>query len=130
MTDRDAERIKSRIGELRVMRPDDAVWQAGLDRLEKLFSDQYDRRLPLPYMFPCNPFSPSTDVSRRVLVEWDIRYHCPTLEVDLNTMRGDWHRLRTDGPDDERDGLDISGDTPDWQWVVRRITILARVKQE
>jgi len=91
--------------------------QAGLDWLGRAFDRYYPEDLPLPYLYPTEEGG--------VQAEWTLGPQETTLEIDLSTHRGQWHRLNLDTDEDEVKDLDLD-DTEAWSWVAEQLQHMER----
>ena len=83
----------------------------GLDWLAATFDRHFPNDLPLPYLYP----TPKGGVQ----AEWSLSANEISLEVDLVTHHGAWHRLEmnTHADDVQKLKLDDNG----WDWIVAEI---------
>jgi len=108
--------VAARIDELRLLR---AGWINGggkafdtkeLDRLISAFTTHYPEDLPLPYIFPTE--------SGGIQFEWRLETSAPEIEIDLNTLRGEWL---------SKDKATIELSTPEgWIDLANRISALVK----
>ena len=80
---------------------------AGLDWLAAAFTRHYPADAPLPYTYP----TPEGGVQ----MEWSLGVQEISLEIDLETGQGWWHRLDMSTTDDAEQDLTL--DAAGWQWL-------------
>lgn len=90
---------------------------AGLDWLAEAFARQYPEESPRPYLYPT--------AEGGVQAEWSFECWRVSLEINLKSHRGNWFALdlETDSAEERELRCD---ETPDWQWLVRRIHDMSR----
>jgi hypothetical protein len=98
-----------------------ALSAAGLAWLAQAFEHHYSDELPLPYLYPTEEGG--------IQLEWSIASHEITLEIDLETHAGEWHRL------DRQTGKDVSGswdlDNPEhWSTMIKDLQLVIAEGQE
>lgn len=84
----------------------------GLDWLTETFDRYFPDDLPLPYLYP----TPEGGVQ----AEWSLSANEISLEVDLVTRQGAWHRLDMNTNADDARTLNLD-DFEAWTWVVVEI---------
>ena len=84
----------------------------GLDWLAAGFDRHFPDDLPLPYLYP----TPEGGVQ----AEWSISENEISLEVDLVTHHGAWHRLKVNNQADDVQELNLDDDNG-WAWIVAEI---------
>ena len=84
----------------------------GLDWLAATFDRHFPDDLPLPYLYP----TPEGGVQ----AEWSLSANEISLEVDLVTRQGAWHRLDMNTNADDARKLNLD-DVKGWTWVVEEI---------
>jgi hypothetical protein len=87
----------------------------GLQWFAESFESQFPSRLPLPYLYP----TPTGGVQ----LEWSIKGREISLEIDLNTGRGEWHALNLETDEAEESVLDLRPNDG-WDSVIARLTTL------
>ena len=83
----------------------------GLDWLAAGFDRHFPNDLPLPYLYP----TPEGGVQ----AEWSLSENEISLEVDLVTHQGTWHRLEMNTHADDVQELKL--DDNGWAWIVAEI---------
>ncbi|MBI5015495.1 MAG: hypothetical protein HZB55_08380 [Deltaproteobacteria bacterium] len=88
----------------------------GLDWLARCFDLHFPEDIPLPHMYPTTEGG--------VQSEWSLGTNEVSLDVDLGTHRGEWHRLNlsTDAEDSRSLNLELEAD---WTWLGEQIRRLA-----
>ena len=89
-----------------------ALSETGLKWLKNELDKHYSDELPFPYIFPTP--------QGKILLEWKIKRHSISLEIDLENKTGDWHLLNIDLNFEATKQLNLS-DPSQWQWVIREI---------
>ena len=84
----------------------------GLDWLATGFDRHFPDDLPLPYLYP----TPEGGVQ----AEWSLSENEISLEVDLVTHHGAWHRLKMNNQADNVQELNLDDDNG-WSWIVAEI---------
>ena len=84
----------------------------GLDWLATGFDRHFPDDLPLPYLYP----TPEGGVQ----AEWSLSENEISLEVDLVTHHGAWHRLNMNNQADDVQELNLDDDNG-WAWIVAEI---------
>lgn len=84
----------------------------GLDWLAAGFDRHFPDDLPLPYLYP----TPEGGVQ----AEWSLSENEISLEVDLVTHHGAWHRLKMNNQADDVQELNLDDDNG-WAWIVAEI---------
>ncbi len=84
----------------------------GLDWLAAGFDRHFPDDLPLPYLYP----TPEGGVQ----AEWSLSENEISLEVDLVTHHGAWHRLKINNQADDVQELNLDDDNG-WAWIVAEI---------
>ena len=84
----------------------------GLDWLAAGFDRHFPNDLPLPYLYP----APEGGVQ----AEWSLSANEISLEVDLVTHQGAWHRLDMNTNADDTRKLNLDG-VEGWTWVVAEL---------
>lgn len=92
-----------------------AMPAAGLDRLAAGFEKYYPEELPLPRIYP----TPTGGAQ----LEWTLGSNEVSVEVDLVTGAGEWHRVDISSGRDEMDSLDLTT-SPGWAILRGRIARL------
>lgn len=89
----------------------------GLDWLAETFRLNYPDDAPRPHLYPTEEGG--------VQAEWSLAHWRVSLEINLQTRCGNWFalNLETDDVDERQLRCD---ETPDWQWLVRRIHDLSQ----
>ena len=90
---------------------------AGLDWLAAAFTRHYPQDAPLPYTYP----TPEGGVQ----MEWSVGNQDISLEIDLATRQGWWHRLDLSTTDAAEQDLTL--DAAAWQWLGTEIIRWAAV---
>lgn len=121
-------RIKARLDEFRALengwldgRHGLAPSQEGLDWLALCFERRYPDELPIPYLYPT--------AEGGVQAEWSLDDQEITLEIDLDTCRGEWHALDMAHGTEVAKALNLE-ETGDWTWLVAQLQQLATVHNE
>lgn len=83
--------------------------KAGLDWFSKMFERNFPNDLPLPHVYP----TPEGNIQ----AEWSIAPNDATLEIDLESHRGEWHCLNIDTSDETTLALDLA-DEKGWSSLV------------
>lgn len=83
----------------------------GLDWLATGFDRYFPDDLPLPYLYP----TPEGGVQ----AEWSLSENEISLEIDLVTHQGAWHRLEMNTHADDVQELKL--DDNGWAWIVAEI---------
>jgi hypothetical protein len=86
----------------------------GLDWLARVLKDRYPKSLPPPYAYPI----PDGGIQ----LEWSIQRREISLEVDLESRRGDWHSLHLNTREEVQKELNLSDDA-DWSWIITHLRI-------
>ena len=84
----------------------------GLGWLTETFQQHYPDDLPFPYTYPT--------AEGGVQFEWSLKEKEITLEIDLETHKGEWHALDMTTEGEEVRTLNLNG-VNDWQWLVGEI---------
>jgi hypothetical protein len=84
----------------------------GLDWLARAFSQFYPDDLPLPFLYPT--------AEGAVQAEWTLGPAEITLEIDLETRRGNWHALNTETDAEAARELNL-GEANDWRCLTAEI---------
>ena len=84
----------------------------GLNWLAAGFDRHFPDDLPLPYLYP----TPEGGVQ----AEWSLSENEISLEVDLVTHHGAWHRLKINNQADDVQELNLDDDNG-WAWIVAEI---------
>jgi hypothetical protein len=84
----------------------------GLDWLSQAFDQRYPDEFPLPHLYPT--------AEGGLRAEWSIGHNDITLEIDVGTHSGQWHKLDMDSDKDESRSLNLEEDE-DWKWLVGQI---------
>ena len=84
----------------------------GLDWLAEVFARHYPEGSPRPYLYPTEEGG--------VQAEWSPSHGRVSLEINLESRRGNWFALslETDNADERQLRCD---EASDWRWLVRRI---------
>ena len=84
----------------------------GLDWLAEVFARHYPEGSPHPYLYPTEEGG--------VQAEWSPSHGRVSLEINLESRRGNWFalNLETDNADERQLRCD---EASDWRWLVRRI---------
>ena len=89
----------------------------GLDWLTNLFNQQYSDDLVLPCLYP----TPEGGVQ----AEWSLPPHDISLDNDLSSHRGEWHRLNLLTDEEETRTLELDN-AGEWEWLSESIRRLPR----
>lgn len=92
----------------------------GLDWLADQIENQYSEKLPLPYIYPV--------AEGGVQLEWSLKPHEVSLEIDFNQKSGEWHALNLDTDNEEWQSLDLREEAA-WRWVIDRLSEMAGATQ-
>ena len=88
----------------------------GLNWLAQTFEQNFPDGIPLPFVYPT--------ADGGVQAEWSLGPHEVSLEIDLETHKGQWHCLNMQTDADDSDELSL-GDAIGWEWLVAQIRRLA-----
>ena len=91
--------------------------QGGLAWLARAFGEHYPDELPRPYLYPTE--------AGGVQAEWTFGSEEITLEIDLGTHAGHWHRLNLQTDAEEARPLTLDDETG-WSWLVGEIQTRSR----
>ena len=89
---------------------------AGLDWLAAAFTRHYPADAPLPYTYP----TPEGGVQ----MEWSYGVNDITLEIDLETRRGEWFWFERNSDAEQEKDLDLD-DAAAWAWVGGEVSRMA-----
>ncbi len=119
---RDRRSIPARFVELKFLKDGwlDGLGQApsheGLDWLASLMAAKYPDTLPLPYAYPV--------AEGGVQLEWPLKLHEASLEIDLTTKVGAWHVLNVESGQEEERSFSLEEDDS-WDWMIGRLSEMA-----
>lgn len=114
--------IPARLEELRILKDGwlDGKGMApshdGLDWLATAFDRNFPDSLPLPHLYPT--------AEGGVEAEWPLESNEVSLEIDLTTHGGAWHRLNVATGEEDVRSLNLN-DEGDWAWLVTEVQRLA-----
>lgn len=84
----------------------------GLDWLSLSFDHRYPDDLSLPYIYPTEEGG--------IRAEWSLGMNEVSLEINLETHQGNWHKLNLESDSDEEVTLDLD-DNAGWNWIITQI---------
>ncbi|KJS32927.1 MAG: hypothetical protein VR64_05250 [Desulfatitalea sp. BRH_c12] len=118
----DANDILDRLDEFREMKDGwldgkhgFAPSSSGLDWLANAFKANYPDHFPVPYLYPT--------AEGGIQAEWSLSGSEITLEIDLDSYKGEWHALNMSTANEASDTLDLKEATA-WHWIVDEINKL------
>ncbi|MEI6757556.1 MAG: hypothetical protein FDX18_04235 [Chlorobium sp.] len=88
----------------------------GLDRLAERFDLYYSEELPLPYIYPTTEGG--------VQAEWTLGSSEITLEINLDTLAGEWHSLNMITNEQNVRTLQLES-VEEWSWINQTIQKLS-----
>ena len=88
----------------------------GLEWLRNAFECNYLDEIPLPHLYPTE--------TGGVQAEWSLGPNEITLDVNLETRFGEWHRLNLTS-DEVSNRTSNCDDATDWRWVINGIHKMA-----
>ncbi len=84
----------------------------GLEWLSLSFDHLYPEDLSLPYLYPTEDGG--------IRAEWSLGMSEVSLDVNLETHHGYWHKLNLESDLDEEEHLDLD-DNAGWDWIITQI---------
>ncbi|MEI6415960.1 MAG: hypothetical protein WCP34_17120 [Pseudomonadota bacterium] len=118
----DSNDIAARLDELRALKngwldgKGFAPASEGLDWLANRFESLYPDDLPLPYLYPT--------AEGGIQAEWSLHGHEITLEISLDTHRGEWNALNMETEEAMEQILDLD-EREGWDWLATQIQPLS-----
>lgn len=92
----------------------------GLTKLGDLFAMHFSSVLPQPYLYP----TPEGGIR----AEWTFGSNEVSLNIDLETLSGEWHTVDLATREDEEQTLNLTGH-PSWRWLSARIQALENIPE-
>ena len=92
----------------------------GLTKLGDLFAMHFSSVLPQPYLYP----TPEGGIR----AEWTFGSNEVSLNIDLESLSGEWHTVDLATREDEEQTLNLTAH-PSWQWLSARIQALENIPE-